>query len=100
MAKNLSIIILIMMLAYVSCAGGGRPRATMERKTQDKIWRPCQDFEHNNPVGKLCNRLCVKRKANGKCKKWKTNVKDFSNEKDFLFFRNNAMIFIDEKMVL
>lgn len=67
-----------------------------ERKEQDKLWRPCQDFETPDPVGKLCNRTCTNRKGkdDDKCKEWKTTVKDF--KLDFDFFRNGSFVMIDE----
>ena len=84
---------------FNSCAMGGKPIRFPERKAQDKMWRPCQNKEVKDYIGKFCNRVCIKRKRKS-CKLWKTNVKDFTIEKDFLFFRNNGMILIDEKYLL
>lgn len=68
-----------------------------ERKEQDKLWRPCQDFETQEPRGKLCNRVCTDRNNRG-CKKWKVIVKDFHEH--FYFFRAGSFIMIDEDEVL
>jgi hypothetical protein len=73
-----------------------------ERRPEDKLWRPCQDFEVKDltppdPVGKFCNRVCLKQKrSNGQCVEWKTNIKDFTKREDFLFFRSGTFILIDE----
>lgn len=93
-------------LAIGACGMGGKPQRPRERKPQDKMWRPCEDFETASPVGKLCNRTCKERKRPrngelvGKCKKWKTHIKDFSKKEDFLFFRNGSMVMIDEDQIL
>ena len=93
------LIINLFLFSAFACAMGGKAYKPKPRKEQDKLWRACEDFEHKEPIGKLCNRTCVKRKGS-KCKKWKTTIKDFSKKDDFLFFRNGAFIFIDEDQVL
>jgi len=97
--KNL---IIVLLLLFYACSGVTR-NLNRERKDQDKIWRPCQDFEvrkteSKDPVGKLCNRVCTKRRGR-KCRAWKQNVRDFSKESDFNFFRNGSFIFIDEDSI-
>lgn len=88
-----------MAISLPACSMGGRIPNIPERKVQDKLFRPCQDFETANPIGKFCNRVCKKRKR-GKCKKWKVNIKDFSKKQDFDFFRAGSFILIDEDQVL
>ena len=87
------------LLAFIfmlsACAMGIKRPELIERKEQDKLWRPCQDFEASEPVGKLCNRVCIKR-VNDKCESWKQNLKDFSKKEDFEFFRSSSFVFIDE----
>lgn len=89
-----SLIMIIFICFSFSCiSGGGRslkPQLDRERKDQDKLWRPCQDFEvknteTRNPVGKLCNRT-----------KGKSKIKNFCKKEDFLFFRSGSFIVIDE----
>lgn len=89
--------VLIASLINYSCAMS-RKSKHIERKPADKLWRPCQDFETAQPIGKFCNRVCVKRSL-GRCKRFKTNVRDFSNKEDFLFFRNSAMVLVDEDSI-
>lgn len=91
--KKLIILYALFSLCFsISCVAGGkkslRQELNRERKDQDKRWRPCQDFEAENPVGKLCNR------RNGKSK-----VRDFCADKDFNFFRDNAAIMVDEDLL-
>lgn len=90
----------LLLFVFFACAMGERFPKTVERKDQDKIWRPCQDFETapDNPIGKFCNRVCKNRKGE-KCQEWKTNIKDASKADDFKFFRANTMILIDEDYV-
>lgn len=90
---------LVLGAQMTSCAKGSKPYRNLERKWQDKMWRPCQDRETKSPVGKLCNRVCKKRKGK-KCKKWKVNVKNFSDPKTFQAFRSAGFIFIDEDTFL
>lgn len=96
--KNL-ILLLFMTISVNACAMGGKPYRVPERKAQDKMFRPCQNFETENPLGKLCNRTCAKRKGK-KCKQWKTTVKDFSDPEVFKWFRAGSFIMIDEDQVL
>lgn len=96
------ILLVTLLLSLNACAMGSRPpkpRDLPERKLQDKLWRPCEDFEVANPVGKFCNRVC-KKKSGRKCKKWKTNIRDFNNPEHFKFFRAGTFILIDEDQVL
>lgn len=94
--KNL--IAFLTILSFVTAievyAFGGKPsmkpQLKRDRKDQDKLWRPCQDFEVKNtetrdPVGKLCSRS-----------KGVSKVKDYCSVKDFNFFRDGTFIFIDE----
>jgi len=98
---KLIIALIIVLLTTSSCAMGMKPKITRERKDQDKLWRPCQNFEAEKPVGKLCNRVCTKRtKFKKRCKSWKTNVRDFSKKEDFMFFRSGSFIMIDEDQIL
>lgn len=88
-------IFLIINFMFSSCmAMSGKPsmkpQLSRERKDEDKLWRPCQDFEVNNtetrnPTGKLCSR-----------KKGVSKIKDFCSANDFLFFRSGTFVFIDE----
>ena len=91
--------LLIGLTITAACSMGGKAYKVPERKPQDKMWRPCQDFETKDPIGKLCNRVCTKRLGK-KCKEWKINIKDFSKEEDFLWFRAGAFVMIDEDQVL
>lgn len=96
------ILLFTLLLSLNACAMGGkpiRPHKLPERKLQDKLWRPCQDFETPKPVGKFCNRVCKKRSSR-KCKEWKTNIRDFNNPEHFKFFRAGTFILIDEDQVL
>lgn len=96
---KLFIFFALIFLSLNACARGSkRPDFDVreERKDQDKIWRPCQDSESTEPVGKLCNHVCIKVKHSGECKEWKTNIKNFSTNEDFLFFRNAGFVFLDE----
>lgn len=95
----ISVTLLVLALLSLDACAMGKSSVTRERKHQDKLWRPCQDFEDGNPIGKFCNRTCESRKR-GACKKWKTTIRDFSKKEDFLFFRNNSSIMIDEDMFL
>lgn len=89
--------------AYLtSCAMSHR--SIMERKDQDRGWRPCQDGELGDGVsvvGKLCVRHCLNYGLDSKCNKgqWKVEVKDYCGG-DFKFFQNGAFIFLDEDSVL
>ncbi len=101
--KNLFLLILMIFTFECFSMGGKsmKPQINRERKDQDKIWRPCQDFEvknteTRNPIGKLCNRKCISRNKNRKCIQWKQNIKDFNNRDSFLFFRNGSFVMIDE----
>lgn len=101
MIKNITILISL-LFSLNACSMGQRapePRDLPERKLQDKLYRPCQDFETSNPVGKFCNRVCKKRSGN-KCKDWKVNIMDFSKPDVFKFFRAGSFILIDEDQVL
>ena len=90
-----NILIIFAMVASLQCIGrGGKssmtPQIERERKNEDSLWRPCQDFEvlnteSRNPVGKLCSR-----------KKGKSKIKNFCKKDDFLFFRAGTFVFIDE----
>ena len=91
--KNLCILIL-MTISIECIAMGGKPsmkpQLDRERKDEDALWRPCQDFEvanteTRNPVGKLCSR-----------KKGKSKIKNFCSTKGFSFFRGGTFVFIDE----
>lgn len=97
---KLFIVLLIATFSLSACARGSkRPdfNVRQERKDADKIWRPCQDSEDLEPVGKLCNHVCIKISLDGNvCKEWKTNKKIFSLREDFLFFRDSTFVFIDE----
>jgi len=84
-----ALVITCTMWCFKSCAMGSKPA----RKLQDKMYRPCQDFEVENPVGKLCN--VTYKRIEGKTKKILT-VKDFNKREDFLFFRNGSFVFLDE----
>ena len=87
---------LIFILIGVACASGGRvKRETTARKDQDRLWRPCQDFEDNR-IGMVCSRRCIKRKRSGKCEQFQTKKRNFCESKDFNFFRASSFIFIDE----
>ncbi len=90
-------VFIILFLTLSACAMAPRAPDIMERKDQDKLWRPCQNFEIKDasPVGKLCNRVCLKR-TGSKCESWKQNIMDFTNKDDFEFFRSGSFIFIDE----
>jgi len=102
------LFILLFTLSFGCSAMGGKSvklesQLSRERKPQDKIWRPCQDFEVNqtesrNPIGKLCNRVCLKRSGSS-CLRWKQNIKDFTIKDDFMFFRNGSFVFIDEDLL-
>lgn len=96
------ILLLVLSFSLNACAMGGRaprPHKLPERKDQDKLWRPCQNFETPKPVGKFCNRVCKKRSGR-KCKEWKVNIRDFNNPDHFKFFRAGSFILIDEDQVL
>jgi len=95
----LTIFLAVTLITLIeACAMGGK--SIKPRKMQDKMWHLCQDSEmqyHNNldPVGKVCNQTCLKRKK-GKCNEWQRNIKDLNKKEDFLFFRNGAFVLIDE----
>lgn len=67
------------------------------RKLQDKMWRPCQDFETKSAtaVGKLCSRRGEYSKKK-KRRIYKSVVKDFCSPQGFEFFRAGSFVFIDE----
>jgi hypothetical protein len=90
--------VIVPILLALSACGMGKIYKPVERKAQDKIWRPCQEAEVKDTTGKFCNRTCLKRN-NKKCSKWKTTVKDFSKREGFLFFRSGGFILIDEDNV-
>ena len=96
MSKSI-LSLLLVLISFQSCAMGSKP-VTLERKDQDKLFRPCQDFEVSEPIGKLCNRVCIERSGSS-CSKWKTTVKDFSNKETFLWFRAGSFVMIDEDQV-
>lgn len=93
---RLALALLFLLVSVSACAMGSR-RPSIERKDQDKLWRPCQDFEvqDGSPVGKVCNRTCVNRKRSG-CKQWKQNVRNFADPVEFEFFRAGSFVLIDE----
>lgn len=103
--KNLITVFLTFSLIACALGAGGKSvkrELNRERKHQDKLWRPCQDFEvkeseDRNPVGKFCSKRCTKRTSQlGKCKAWEITVKDFNKPEDFHFFRSSSFILIDE----
>jgi hypothetical protein len=96
---NLILGILLGMSIVAACGMGGKPYKKPERKEQDKLFRPCQDFETSDPVGKLCNKVCIDRKGS-ECKAWKINVKNFSDPEIFKWFRAGSFVMIDEDQVL
>lgn len=96
------LILIALAFSLQACARGSqRPdyNVRQERKDQDKAWEPCKDRQLSEPVGKLCNEVCIKVKVNGECKEWKLNVKNFATREDFLFFRSGGFLFINEKLL-
>ena len=91
-------LLLLFVVCLHACAMGGKSIKIAPRKDQDKMWRPCQDFEVQDPVGKLCNRTCSVI-SKGKCKEWETKIKDMSKKEDFMFLRDGAFICIDEDRI-
>lgn len=68
------------------------------RKFNSRRYRPAQDFEAENPVGKLAFRYCVKEKFWGKgCKRWHSKIEDFCDEKSFKKFRDAGFIMVSEQ---
>ncbi len=96
MSLKLSMMINFVFLMLLACSWGA-PKVRVVRDEKDKLYRPCEDSETiGSSVGKLCSRTCpIKEKSH--CKEWKTTVKVFSEEKDFLFFRNGSFVFIPEQ---
>jgi len=95
--RNL-ILLIAMCLSLNACAMGGKSYRPPERKHQDKLFRPCQDFEvSGDPTGKLCNRTCPKKKC--KASEFKVIVKDFRDPETFKWFRAGSFIMIDEDQV-
>ena len=87
---------LTFIFIVAACAMGGKvSRDTTARKDQDRLWRPCQDFEDRR-VGMVCTRRCIKRKRSGKCESWQTKKRNFCESSDFQFFRSGSFVFIDE----
>lgn len=87
-----------LFMSLNSCAMGSKPYKAPERKLQDKLFRPCQDFETSNPIGKLCNRTCKKKSCTKE--EFTTIVKDFNDPETFKWFRAGSFIMIDEDQVL
>lgn len=86
----------VFVFIAAACAMGGKvSRGTTARKDQDRLWRPCQDFEDQR-IGMVCTRRCIKRKRSGKCESWQTKKRNFCESNDFQFFRSGSFIFIDE----
>lgn len=85
-------LILIILLSLEACAMGSK---SAPRKLQDKMFHLCQDYETEQPIGKVCNNTCIKREF-GKCKQWDRKVMDLRSKEDFEFFRSGAFILIDE----
>ncbi len=95
---KLSILLNILLISLLACSMGS-PKVRVVRDEKDKLYRLCESSEvtDGGPVGRLCSRACVKKDASKKCSEWKTTVKNFSEEKDFLFFRNGSFVFIPEQ---
>lgn len=87
------------MTLVVACSSGAKPLRNYTRNLQDKIWQLCEDnWVSGSPVGLVCNRVCEKRTKSGKCKdmKFKTNVKNICNERDFKQMRAISPVLVDE----
>lgn len=87
------LVLTVLNLSFFACAMGGKP---VIRKEQDSIWRPCQDFEVSDPVGKLCNGYYEENKKKAQRK---VRSKDFCKEEDFNFFRSLGSVMLDEDML-
>ncbi len=96
--KTLIYLTLIFFSLNACARGSKRPDFDVreERKDQDKLWRPCQDSEASEPIGKVCNKVCIKVKHSGECKEWKINVKNFAEKESFNFYRDAGFVLIDE----
>ena len=99
--KNYLAGFLSALLILTACAAGSKRYQKPERNMQDKIWSACEDSwmpEGVSPIGKKCNRVCVKRTKSGKCKDniFKTNIKNYCKEEDFKWFRAGSFISVDE----
>jgi hypothetical protein len=78
------------------------PRAFHERR-----YRPCQNDEMNNGVsatGKFCFRYCAKYRVlrsdiSENCIVWKTDIKDLTQENDFIEFRASGFVLINEQRI-
>ena len=86
-------------MLFISCS-----TLPQVRKFENRRYRPCQDFEAEDPIGKFCFRYCVKykflrKKDSINCKIWKTDIKDFSKKDDFLAFRNSGFVIINEMSI-
>lgn len=70
------------------------------RKFQDRRYRPAQDFEANEPVGKLAFRYCSKTTwITKKCKQWKSEIVNFCDQETFNKFRDGGFVMIAEKRI-
>lgn len=87
------LLLTVLNLSFFACSMGGKP---VLRKEQDSIWRPCQDFEVPDPVGKLCNSYSLTRKKKPEIER---RVKDFCKKEDFDFFRSLGSVMLDEDML-
>jgi hypothetical protein len=95
---RLSILLNVLLLSLLACSMGS-PRPRVVRDEKDKLYRPCEASEvPGDPTGRLCSRTCIKKESSkSACKEWKTTVKNFSDAKDFEFFRNGSFVFIPEQ---
>ena len=97
--KNFILGILCGVTILTACAKGAKMYRKPERNLQDKIYEPCLDsWVDGNPVGKFCNRTCVKRTKSGKCKdnKFKTIQRNFCDPEVFKWYRSGSWLLIQE----
>lgn len=91
--------VLIGTLIGVSCSS-----IPYIRKFTERRYRPAQDFEDKDPVGKFAFRYCVRYKAlrkriSANCSVWKTDIRNFCSEKDFYAFREAGFVLIQERRI-
>jgi hypothetical protein len=91
-------LILTIFFSFASCALS----EIAMRSFPERSYRPCDDREVKDPVGKFCYRRCAEYKflhadLSTNCRRWETDVRDLKNADDFKSFRDGGFVLISEK---
>jgi len=94
------ILILFMIFIIDACAAwGGKKPQYPERSLQSKMYHLCQDFEVEDPIGKVCNHWCPRKKCT-QIDQFKLTIKDLRDPEVFKWFRAGGFVLIKEDQFL